>query len=49
MRESYQRLLTDPGVLDPQLADGEQHARRRADRLLARAKSAMGLLALRAA
>ena len=43
MRDRYQRLLTDPHALEGRLADGEQHARRRADRVLARVKTAMGL------
>ena len=43
MRNRYQRLLTDPAELDARLAKGEQHARRRADRTLARTMAAMGL------
>ena len=43
MRDGYQRLLTDPGVLDARPAEGEHHARRRADRVLGRAKTAVGL------
>jgi len=43
MRDRYQRLLADPRALDARLADGEQHARRRADRVVTRAKTAMGV------
>jgi hypothetical protein len=43
MRDRYQRLLTDPAELDARLANGEEHAGRRADRTLARAEAAMGL------
>jgi hypothetical protein len=43
MRNRYQRLLTDPAELDARLAKGEQHARQRADRTLARTMAAMGL------
>jgi tryptophanyl-tRNA synthetase len=43
MRNSYQRLLADPAELDARLGKGEQHARRRADRTLARTTAAMGL------
>jgi tryptophanyl-tRNA synthetase len=43
MRNRYQRLLTDPAKLDSRLAKGEQHARQRADRTLARTMVAMGL------
>ena len=43
MRTRYQRLLADPAELDARLAGGEQHARERADRTLARTVSAMGL------
>ena len=43
LRDRYQRLLADPAELDARLADGEQHARRRADRTLARTMAAMGL------
>jgi tryptophanyl-tRNA synthetase len=43
MRDRYQRLLADPAELDARLADGEQHARQRADRTLDRTMAAMGL------
>jgi tryptophanyl-tRNA synthetase len=43
MRSRYQRLLTDPAELDARLAEGEQHARLRADRTLARTVAVMGL------
>jgi tryptophanyl-tRNA synthetase len=43
MRNRYQRLLTDPTELDARLAKGEQNARQRADRTLARTMVAMGL------
>ena len=43
LREHYHRLLSDPAELDARLADGEQHARQRADRMLARTMAAMGL------
>jgi tryptophanyl-tRNA synthetase len=43
MRERYRRLLADPAELDARLAVGEAHARRRADRTVARTMDAMGL------
>jgi len=43
MRTRYERLLADPAELDARLRDGEQHAGRRADRILARTMDAMGL------
>jgi hypothetical protein len=43
MRNRYQRLLTDPTELDARLAEGEQHARQRADPTLGRTMIAMGL------
>jgi tryptophanyl-tRNA synthetase len=43
MRDRYQRLLADPAELDARLADGERHARQRADRTLDRTMAAMGL------
>ncbi len=43
LRDRYHRLLTDRAELDARLADGEQHARQRADRTLARTMAAMGL------
>jgi tryptophanyl-tRNA synthetase len=43
MRDRYRRLLADPSELEARLAKGEDRARRRADRTLARAVTAMGL------
>ena len=43
MRARYERLLADPADLDARLEAGEAHARRRADRVLARTMRAMGL------
>jgi tryptophanyl-tRNA synthetase len=43
MRNRYRQLLTDPAEVDTRLAKGEQHARQRADRTLARTVVAMGL------
>jgi tryptophanyl-tRNA synthetase len=43
MRDRYHRLLADAHALDARLADGERHARRRADHVVARAKAAMGV------
>jgi tryptophanyl-tRNA synthetase len=43
MRDHYHRLLTDPAELDARLANGDERARRRADRTLARTMAAMGL------
>jgi hypothetical protein len=43
MRNRYQRLLSRPTELDSRLAKGEQHARQRADRTLARTVVAIGL------
>jgi tryptophanyl-tRNA synthetase len=43
MRSRYQELLADPAGLDARLAEGEQHARERTDRTLARTMVAMGL------
>ena len=43
MRDRYLRLLTDPAELDTRLESGEQLARERADRTLARTVAAMGL------
>jgi hypothetical protein len=43
MRDSYHRLLSHPTGLDARLAEGEERARRRADRTLARTMAAMGL------
>ena len=43
MRDRFKRLLDDPASLDARLAEGEQHARQRADRVLAGTMAAMGL------
>jgi tryptophanyl-tRNA synthetase len=43
MRERYRRLLSDPGELDARLADGEEHARSRAQGTLARTMDVVGL------
>jgi hypothetical protein len=43
LTRAYQQLLTDPAQLDARLANGEQHACRRADRTLARTMAAVGL------
>ena len=43
LRDRYRRLLADPAEIDARLANGEQHARRRADRTLARTMRAMGV------
>lgn len=43
IRDRYEQLLGDPASLDARLADGERHARGRADRVLARTMAAMGL------
>jgi tryptophanyl-tRNA synthetase len=43
MRRRYEELLAEPAELDTRLAEGEQHARERADRTLARTMVAMGL------
>jgi tryptophanyl-tRNA synthetase len=43
MRDRYQQLLADPAELDARFAKGEEHARGRADRTLARTMVAMGL------
>ena len=43
LRDRYHRLLADRAALDARLDDGEQHARQRADRTLARTMTAMGL------
>ncbi len=42
-RERYERLVADPPVLRERLSEGEQHAMRRAEHVLARAMTAMGL------
>ncbi len=43
LRDRYERLRTEPAVLHERLIEGERHAARRADRVLARAMTAMGL------
>jgi len=43
LRDRYERLRTDPAVLHERLIEGERHAARRADRVLARAMTAIGL------
>ncbi len=43
LRDRYRRLLGEPAELDARLAEGEQHAGRRAERTLARTEVAMGL------
>jgi tryptophanyl-tRNA synthetase len=43
LRDRYRRLLADPAEIDARLAAGERHARRRADRTLARTMRAMGV------
>jgi tryptophanyl-tRNA synthetase len=43
MRDRYEQLLADPDALDARLASGENHANERADGVLDRAMTAMGL------
>jgi tryptophanyl-tRNA synthetase len=43
LRHRYQQLRAEPAALQERLIDGEQHAARRADQVLARAMTAMGL------
>jgi tryptophanyl-tRNA synthetase len=43
LRDRYRRLLADPAEIDGRLAEGEQQARRRADRTLERTMRAMGV------
>ena len=43
LRRRYERLRADPAVLQERLIEGERHAARRADEVLARAMTAMGL------
>jgi tryptophanyl-tRNA synthetase len=43
LRHRYEQLLADPSALQQRLTDGEQHATQRADQVLARAMTAMGL------
>ena len=43
LRRRYARLRADPDVLQERFIEGERHAARRADEVLARAMTAMGL------
>ena len=43
LRDRYERLLADPPALQERLSEGEQHASRRAEQVLARTMAAMGL------
>ena len=43
LRERYRELLADPAELEGRLHDGEHHARRRADQVVARVMDVMGL------
>jgi tryptophanyl-tRNA synthetase len=43
MRSRYQEVLAAPAELEARLAEGEEHARERADRTLTRTMVAMGL------
>jgi tryptophanyl-tRNA synthetase len=43
LRQRCERLLADPPTLQERLSKGEQHATQRADQVLARAMTAMGL------
>jgi tryptophanyl-tRNA synthetase len=43
LRHRYDRLLADPPALQERLSTGEQHATQRAEQVLARAMTAMGL------
>lgn len=43
LRHRYERLLADPPTLQERLSNGEQHATQRAEHVLARAMTAMGL------
>jgi tryptophanyl-tRNA synthetase len=43
LRGRYERLLADPALVEARLAEDERHAARRADGVLGRAMSAMGL------
>jgi tryptophanyl-tRNA synthetase len=42
-RHRYERLRAEPAALHDRLSEGEQHAARRADQVLTRAMTAMGL------
>ena len=43
LRHRYERLRADPAAVHARLAEGEEHAGRRADQVLARAMTAVGL------
>jgi tryptophanyl-tRNA synthetase len=43
LRHRYEQLLADPPTLQERLSEGEQHATQRAEHVLARAMTAMGL------
>jgi tryptophanyl-tRNA synthetase len=43
LRDRYERLLADPSALEERLGDGERQAGERAERVLSRAMTAMGL------
>ena len=43
LRHNFDRLLAEPQALEERLCEGERHATRRADQVLARATTAMGL------
>jgi tryptophanyl-tRNA synthetase len=43
IRDRYEQLLADPPTLEDRLSEGEQHASERAERVLARAMTVMGL------
>jgi tryptophanyl-tRNA synthetase len=43
LRDRYERLLADPQALEERLGEGERHAGRRAEHVLARAMAAMGI------
>ena len=43
LRRRYERLRAEPGAVEARLAAGEEHAARRAEAVLARAMTAMGL------
>jgi tryptophanyl-tRNA synthetase len=43
LRHRYERLRAEPAALHERLAEGERHAAGRADRVLTRAMTAMGI------
>jgi hypothetical protein len=43
LRHRYERLRAEPAALHERLIEGEQHTARRADQVLTRAMTAMGL------